>query len=409
MNVTESIILAFDSVRVNKLRAFLTLLSIAIGVFALIGTGALIKSIDNAVTIEMITLGENTFSIKRVPSIVTGHTWRKYRNRKPITYNQLRELKKMMTTTDFVSGFSSSSLNIIKFLNFSTDPDVTLIGTDEEYFYNNNITISEGRSFSLEDLQTNKNYAIIGNDVRVKLFENISPLFKTIRIKNQNFTVIGVLEPKGAIFGQSQDNQVIIPIQHFLKYFANEWEESLTITIKSLSREDLDDAINEAVGNMRIIRQDKPGEDNSFEIETNETINEQFGQLTGFLGFFGFASGVIALIAAGVGIMNIMLVSVKERTREIGIRKAVGAKNSWILWQFIIETITLCQIGGLIGIIFGLVSSYALGSLINIEIIIPTGWVIGSIIICSFLGLIFGAFPAWKASKLNPIDALRYE
>lgn len=409
MNIFESIYLALDSVRVNKLRAFLTLLSISIGVFALMGTGALIKSIDNAVTNEMITLGENTFSIKRTPSIVTGNSWRKYRNRKPITYSQLKELKKNMTSTSFISGFSSSSLNTIKFLNYSTDPDVNLIGTDEEYFYNNNITISQGRALTNEDLQSNKKFAIIGNDVKVKLFENISPLNKTIRIKNQNFEVIGVIEPKGAILGQSQDNQVIIPIQHFLRYFANEREESLTITIKSLSRDDLAETVNESIGLMRVIRQDKPGVENSFEVETNETINEQFGQLTGFLGFFGYASGFIALIAAGVGIMNIMLVSVKERTREIGVRKAVGAKNSWILWQFIIETITLCQIGGIIGILLGLISSLALGGLINIQIIVPTGWLIGSIIICTLLGLIFGAFPAWKASKLNPIDALRYE
>lgn len=409
MNFFESVYLAFDSVRVNKLRAFLTLLSISIGVFALMGTGVLIKSIDNAVTNEMITLGENTFSIKRTPSIVTGNTWRKYRNRKPITYSQLKELKKLMVSTSYISGFSSSSFNVIKFMNFSTDPDVSLIGTDEEYFFNNNITISEGRALSNEDLQTNKNYAIIGNDVRTKLFENVSPLNKSIRIKNQNYTVIGLIEPKGAILGQSQDNQVIIPLQQFLKYFSNEWEESLTITVKSLSREDLAETVNDAIGYMRMIRQDKPGQENSFEVETNETINEQFGQLTGFIGFFGYASGFIALIAAGVGIMNIMLVSVKERTREIGVRKAVGAKNSWILWQFIIETITLCQIGGIIGILSGLICSIALGSLINISIIIPTGWVIGSIIICTFLGLVFGAFPAWKASRLNPIDALRYE
>jgi putative ABC transport system permease protein len=167
--------------------------------------------------------------------------------------------------------------------------------------------------------------------------------------------------------------------------------------------------IDEAIGILRGIRGDQPWELNSFELETNETISLQFASLTGYLSIFGFTTGIIALIAAGIGIMNIMLVTIKERTREIGLRKAVGAKRRWIMYQFIIETITLCQIGGALGIALGLVLSSLFGKLLGLTLVIPTDWILYSILICTFLGLIFGAYPAMKASRLDPIEALRYE
>jgi putative ABC transport system permease protein len=160
---------------------------------------------------------------------------------------------------------------------------------------------------------------------------------------------------------------------------------------------------------MRSLRNLKPWEDNSFEVETNETISSQFASFSNYLQVFGLGSGLISLLAAGVGIMNIMLVSVKERTKEIGIRKAIGAKRKWILFQFIIEAITLCQLGGLIGIFFGVLAGQGLGALINTEAAIPVNWVIFSIVICTLMGLAFGSYPAWKAASLDPIEALRYE
>ena len=410
MNITESIVLAFDSIRLNKLRASLTLLSIAIGVFAIIGAGTLVSSINNAVTNEIAAMGDNTFIIKRVPSVQMGmNSWRKYRHRPKINYRQVKELKRQMTSTDLVSCVSYSGSNTIKAGNFATNPDVLLIGTDENYFTNYNVSVSEGRAFTPEDISFNRNVAIIGNDVVVKVFPNENPIGKKIFIKNQNYIVIGITQSKGAILGQSQDNQVILPITHFLKYFSNEWWASITITVKPYTKEDVTKTMDEAIGLLRTIRNVKPWEENNFELETNKSIGEQFASFTGFLSIFGFVSGAIALIAAGVGIMNIMLVSVKERTREIGIRKAVGAKRFWILLQFIIETITLCQVGGLIGIIIGIGGAWGLGKLIEINIVFPLGWIIISLVICTFLGVFAGSYPAWKAAKLDPIDALRYE
>jgi len=411
MNISESIVIALNSIVANKLRASLTLLSIAIGVFAIMGAGTLVTSFNNTVTGELAQLGENSFSITRMPTvnIGTGDSWRKYRGRKRITYSQYMDLRNTMQTTDFISAHSSSSANVIKYENFETDPDVNIMGTDENFFFVNNYNVEFGRAFATHDILYNRNFAIIGNDVKVKLFPSQNPIGQDIRIGNQFFNVIGVLESKGALMGRSQDNLVIVPLPQFLRYIASRWEEDLTIGVRAYSRESLDESIDEAIGIMRSLRNVKPWEDNSFEILTNESLKDQFSSLTGYLTIFGFISGLIALIAAGVGIMNIMLVSIKERTREIGVRKAVGAKRRWIMYQFIIETITLCQVGGFFGILLGIGGAGIFSQIMNLKLSLPLEWILFSIIICTILGLVSGAYPAWKAAKLDPIEALRYE
>lgn len=409
MNVTESILLALYSIRENKLRSFLTLLSIAIGVFSLVVAGTLINSFQKAVLNELENIGETTFWVQRLPSIQTGHTWYKYRKRKPITFRQYKELRRMTQSTNIISGASYTSGIVVNSGNLSTDPNVNLIGADQNYFITNAVDVEYGRPITEEDVNLNRNVAIIGNDIVVKIFPNINPIGKVINIKNQKYTVVGVLEKRGALLGQSKDNQVLIPLTNFLQFYASPWEESLVISVKAKSRETLQETIDEIIGNLRIIRNVKPWEENSFEIETNETITEQFGGFIEYLSIFGFISGAFALVAAGVGIMNIMLVAVKERTREIGIRKAVGAKKRWILTQFIIESISICQIGGLIGIILGFVAGYLLGNTIQVPIAFPLPWIILSVVVCTILGVGFGAYPAYRAANLDPIESLRYE
>ncbi len=410
MNIFESIIIALDSIRVNKLRAALTLLSISIGVFAIIVAMGLVRSINTTVSEQMADLGENTFAIFRVPKIqFGGHSWRLYRNRKPITFREAAEFKKQMTQGYAISASSSSSGHTIKYLNNETNPNVSLLGTDADYFITNNVNIAEGRVFYDGDIDFNRNVVIIGNDIAVLLFPQGNFLGKEITIGKQRYTVIGLLETKGAILGQSQDNLVVIPLTQFLKYYSEMWEESLNISVKSIDKASFGNVIDEAIGKMRGIRDVQPWEMNSFELETNESLAQQFESITGFLSLFGFGSGIIALIAAGIGIMNIMLVTIKERTREIGIRKAIGARKSWIMTQFIIETVTLSQIGGLIGIGMGLGLAAIFSNLLGLTISIPLDWIIYSILICTVLGVTFGAYPAWKAANLDPIDALRYE
>lgn len=410
MNFYESILIALDSIRVNKLRAGLTLLSISIGVFAIIVAMGLVRSINTTVSEQMAELGDNTFSIFRVPKIqLGGNAWRMYRNRKPITYRQADQFKKQLTKAFAISASSSSSGFTVKFQNNETNPNVSLIGTDADYFITNNISLASGRPFYSGDIDFNRNVAIIGNDISTSLFPSGNAIGNDIAIGKQKYTIIGITETKGAILGNSQDNFVVIPLTQFLKYFSDRWDESLNINVKALDKASMGLVVDESIGLMRGIRDVQPWELNSFELETNESLATQFESITGFLSVFGFISGIIALIAAGIGIMNIMLVTIKERTREIGIRKAIGARKSWIMVQFITETITISQIGGLIGIGMGLGLASGLSSVLGLTISIPTDWIFYSILICTFLGVSFGAYPAWKAANLDPIEALRYE
>lgn len=409
MNIKESILMAFESVRANKLRASLTLLSIAIGVFSIIGVGTLIDSLNDTVSGTLDDMGENTFLVTKMPLVGGGgRSWRKLMSRKAINFTQVKELKKRMKTTQNICTFSEKNGYKIKSGDLETNSDVKVAGVDENYFLNYNLKIAKGRVLTEYDVQNKKNVAVIGNDLVVKIFPNINPIGKTIRIKSQNYLVIGVGETKGALLGQSQDNYAIIPVTTFMQYYSSEWE-SLGIMIRADSKIALNPTMDETIGIMRSIRNIEPGGDNDFEIATNESISDQFSGFTSYLAYFGFICGFISLLAAGVGIMNIMLVAVKERTREIGIRKAVGARQSWILMQFMIETITLCQIGGIIGIILGVGLAFTLGALVGMKLTVPIFWIVISLLICTALGIASGVYPAYKAAKLDPIDALRYE
>ncbi|MCS6807656.1 MAG: ABC transporter permease [Bacteroidota bacterium] len=405
----ESIVMALDAVRANKLRSGLTLLSIAIGIFAIIGAGTAVTSLNTSVNGELASLGQNTFQIRRRPSIVLGsRDWIRYRNRKPIDFVQAREFKRRMESAEAVSVNDSEERLIVKANNLSTDPTVTVSGIDEGYFLCTNVTVDEGRELTAEDITLNRPVVIIGRDVAERLFPFSSPIGQQITIKGHRFTVIGLQKRRGAILGSSLDNIVYVPITLYQKYFAE--IVSLTIYVKAPSKEALGFVIDEAIGVMRTIRNVKPGEDNNFEIETNESLAASFSSLTEYLTTFGFASGAIALIAAGVGIMNIMLVSVKERTREIGVRKAIGATRSNVMSQFVIEAVTLCQIGGIFGILLGLLGGLALSVAMGFQSVsVPLDWLVGSVVICTVLGVLFGSYPAWKAASLDPIEALRYE
>ncbi|MEI6088890.1 MAG: ABC transporter permease [bacterium] len=410
MNVAESVQLALIAVKENKLRAGLTLLSISIGIFTIICIGTLVTSLNKTVTGELSSMGENTFTIQKMPAVqMGGATWRKYMTRKPITYKQVTELKRRMQMTSTIGATASTQGITVEFGEKKTDPNVQLLGTDEQFIYTQKINIDKGRNFSKADIDFNQRVCVIGTDLANKLFNGINPLGKTIKVKNQKYEIIGITESRGAIFGQSLDNYAVIPITEFLKYYTDEWNQSLTIEIEAVSKQYLNYTVDEAIGILRSLRNCKPWEDNSFEVITNEALTEQFASLTSFLTIFGLIIGIIALVAAGVGIMNIMLVSVKERTREIGVRKAVGAKPVQIMLQFIIEAVTLCCLGGFVGIFLGIVFALIIGSLGNLGFALPVGWILLSISFCFIMGITFGAYPAWKAAKLDPIEALRYE
>jgi putative ABC transport system permease protein len=409
MNIFESILQAFSTIRENKLRSGLILLSISIGVFAIFGAGTFVTALDNTVANEISDLGENTFQIKRTPSVQMGRrSWMKYRKRPRIQYNDVEKLKSRLTMSQFVSASTDDGGKIVKSRYIASDPNVTLAGVDANYFMNYNYDVEFGRAITEQDVQLKRNVAVVGTDVIKKVFPTLEVLGEKITIDNQQFEIVGILEEKGAVLGQSQDNKVMIPINIYLKYYSD-WWESLNITIKAVDKVYFSETVDEAIGAMRILRNLKPWEDNDFEVETNDTIGEQFAGLTGFLTVFGVLIGLFTLIAAGIGITNIMLITVKERTREIGVRMAVGAKRHWILFQFIVETITICQVGGIIGIAFGLIVVSVTSIAFGLSFVVPINWIFYSIIIATVLGMLSGIYPAYRASKLDPIDALRYE
>jgi len=387
------------------------MLSIAIGVFAIMMAGTVVNSLNFTVFRELERMGENSFLITRFPAIVLGgKQWRHYAKRSPITYEQGLQLKRALSPrTPFVCIYGISPFSRqVWWKNRSTDPDVTIGGADEMFFHVFQFELAEGRPFVGQDLLLRRPVVILGADVAAELFGTASPIGQQVRIRNRPFEVIGVFKPRGTLLGQSRDNFVIVPITYWVQYFATD-QDNLLLGVQARNREVFFETVDEAVGAFRRIRALKPWQPNDFEIETNESLRTQFLGLTQYVGLFGFGTGVIALMAAGVGIMNIMLVSVRERTREIGLRKAVGARRSWILLQFLTEAVALSGIGGLFGVVLGILAGWGLGGLIGTHFAIPWGWSGLSLGVCIGMGLLWGTYPAWKAATLRPVDALRYE
>ncbi|MDP3831359.1 MAG: FtsX-like permease family protein, partial [Ignavibacteriaceae bacterium] len=249
---------------------------------------------------------------------------------------------------------------------------------------------------------------ILGKDIVDKLFVNMDPIGQLVKIDGRPLTVIGVFESKGQLFGQSRDNFALMPITTFQSIYGRR-SNSVNITVTSFAKEDYKEVIEAAIGHMRTVRKVPPGEENDFDIFSNESVISEINSVTIYVEIGAMVISFIALLAAGIGIMNIMLVSVTERTKEIGIRKAIGARKNHILSQFLVEAIVLCIFGGLIGIVLGVGIGNLAGSFLNAKAAIPFNWIMIGIGLCVMVGVIFGTYPAYKAANLDPIEALRYE
>ncbi len=410
MPFSELIRISLNTLKANKLRAILTLSGIIIGVFSIIAIMTLLNALQAGIEGGLSELGSNTFQIQKFPAIQVGGPGgnRKYRNRPDITYDQGVRLSEKATLYKYISLEDYIYDKSFKSQKYITNPNFYVGGVIPHYLECNNRAIQYGRFITDIDLINNNKVAVVGMDVVDKLFPNEDPIGKYVGIDNNQFQIIGVFEKKGQGFGQSNDNFALVPITTLQQIYGKN-NRSLNIAIQAPSKETFDESVENMVSVMRSIRKDRPGEPDSFEIFSNESL---IGQVNSFTKYFKYGAGFIsfiAMLAAGVGIMNIMLVSVTERTKEIGIRKAIGAKNKSVLIQFLIEAIILCEFGGIIGIALGVITGNLLGLYLNTPVVIPYDWVIIGLVVCSVVGIVFGVYPAYKAAKLNPIDALRYE
>ena len=404
----ESVRMTFDAIRQNKLRSTLTLLGISVGIFSVISVMTAIKTLESSIESGLNVFGTNTFLITKDPAIQFGRN-EKYRNRKNIDLDQYLKLKERAKLPILVSGGDDTdNVRLVTYKDKKTKQIPRIAGGDPGTLRTVNTYIADGRNLTDEDVHLSRSVCIIGADVVDVLFPFEDPLGKVIQLQGINFTVVGITERQGQSFGQSQDNYVFLPITTFLQRFRGT-SYSLGITVESESAEVYSETVDEVIGILRTIRKVCPGEENDFEITTNEELMETFGSFTGSIKIFAFSVSVIALIVAGIGIMNIMLVSVTERIKEIGIRKAIGATKGHILIQFLTEAVFLCQVGGIIGVVFGIAAGNLISFVAKVPAVIPIDWAIYGVVSCSLIGIGFGSYPAWRAANLDPVESMRFE
>src|SRR5699024_1836384 len=329
MNLKETFKQAVDSLWANKLRSSLTLLALVIGVFSVIVSTTAVAVLDNYFQNTMSLMGGDVINITRSPSIRIGNNGQDYRGRKKISFNNFEKLQNRLRLAGNASPDETFDRTRVKYEGKETDPTIQIVGSNQNYLNNNAYTLDRGRNFTTEDIRYAHNVAIIGSKVRTRLFSKEYPVGENIRIAGQQYRIIGMLEEKGSILGQSLDELVVIPYTTGLKVYGG--NRNIDIQVEASEMDLVESAIDEITGIMRVIREVAPGMDNNFEIETNENLSGTFDQFTFILYVIGFVIGGITLFGAGIGVMNIMLVSVTERTREIGIRKAVGATSKAIV------------------------------------------------------------------------------
>ena len=408
--LVESFWMAMNAITAHKLRSALTLLGVLIGVFSIIVVMTALRLLQRNAESELSQLGVNTFQVRKWPAVFFGGglDWEKYARRKNITLAHGKTVSERATLAQtvgiqryFWSGEVSSRYD-------KTPPNVNLMGTTPGGFSARNWAVEQGRALIEADIESSKDVAVLGGKLAKLLFPFGSALGERVRVDGIGYTVVGVLESKGAALGGQQDNFIVIPLTTGLNRYGRMWT-SLDILVQAPSQAAYDDTVEQVRGILRTVRKVEPGAEDDFEIFSNDSLIEQFKRFTFTVRVVVMVISSIALLAAGIGIMNIMLVSVTERTREIGIRRAIGAKKRNITTQFILEAIVLCEVGGVIGVVLGLAGGNFAAYYFEVPPLIPVDWVIFGLVICSLVGVVFGTYPAIKAANLDPIESLRYE
>ena len=409
----ENIRIALGSIRTQLLRTILTILIIAIGITALVGILTVVSALKNTLSTNFASMGSNTFNISQYETSIRrrgGGSSEIEKENPIISYPQARAFKEnyQYPFTETSLSFTATSRAEVKFESQKTDPEISVVGVDEHFLGNSGLQTTLGRNFTGFDIDNNAYVCIVGSDFQKGLLKDVNPIDKIISIRGAKFKVIGVLKEKGSTFGNSQDLRVLIPIQVARSLFTApniNYTMSVMVTKEAL----LNEAVDNANNIMRRVRKLNPVQENNFGVSRSDDLINRISEMTGVLSTSAWLIGIITIFGSSIALMNIMLVSVTERTREIGVRKALGAKRSTIAFQFFIETLIIGQLGGLVGIIFGILIGYGISTAIDFSFVIPWSAIIAAVITTFIVAVVSGSYPALKASKLDPIEALRYE
>lgn len=413
MGIGEILRMAFASLGVNKLRSALTMAGITIGVFSVIGVMTVVAGLRGSIESGLNVLGSNAFQFQKWPAGIQtgGQDRRKYEMRRNITLEEALRYQRMMEDVSevvslelYLDGRKAQAV----YENRKTTPGLTFAGGNQHYLATNQHTVEAGRNINETDIELARPVCLVGQDVVEKLFLSEPPLGKLIKVAGHTYTIVGLLGRKGTSFGQSQDGIIIVPLTRYAVDFGS-LRQSVNIATQAPSQVVYQETLDKAITVMRIVRGLEPEEENDFEVFSNESLIAAFAKIANVVGAGAFVISAIALLAAGVGIMNIMLVSVTERTKEIGIRKSIGARRQSILTQFLIESVVISLAGGVAGIVLGVIAGNGIAMWMNASIVFPWNWAAIGLIVCSGIGVGFGFYPAWKAARLDPIEALRYE
>lgn len=413
MNLLANIRESLASIRANFLRAVLTLLIIAVGITCLVGILTAIDTILFSMSDSFSRMGANTFNIYPSGDRIRGNnSGRREKSGDPIDFRQAISFKDAYNFSGAKVSLNTfcTSRSTIKYKGEKTNPNIRLVGIDENYLSASAYDVDEGRNFSTTEVENGDHKIIIGSDIVKTLFDNKpkKAINEIIRVGNTRYKVVGVLASKGSSMTASNDRRVFIPLLNAKRYYGYA-DRNYTVTVAVSDATTIEEAIASATGSMRNVRSLKAIEENDFQIRKSDGILETLKDATVQIRLGTIAIALMTLFGAAIGLMNIMLVSVTERTREIGIRKALGATRFNIMFQFLMEAIVITILGGIVGIILGIIVGFLVALAIKGKFIIPFQWMLLGIIVCVFVGVVSGLYPALKASRLDPIEALRHE
>ena len=407
----ENIRIAFNSIRTQLLRTILTVLIIAIGITALVGILSAVSALENTISSDFSSMGANTFNIQRYEFETQRESGKEVQKINPIiSYRNVKDFE-----DNYVFPFTQVSLSFVgtqaaevKFENKKTDPEVMVLGVNEHYIQNSGLEISEGREFNYFDIENSSTFCVIGSDLAKAILKDVNPIGQTISVRGAKFKVIGVLKAKGSSFGNNQDLRMMIPIQKARTLFTSP-NINYSLSVKTDNKDMLEGAQDDAILTFRNIRNLNPIEENNFGLERSDDLINRIGSITGYLYVAAWIISMITILGSSIALMNILFVSVTERTREIGVRKALGAKNKTIATQFFMEAIIIGQLGGILGIILGVLIGYGVSAAAHFQFSTPWLAMFSAFTIAFIVAVVAGLLPAVKAAKLDPVESLRYE